>query len=127
MYQNQPFTKEYTWQEAKGYCQDLTLGGYDDWRLPTRAEFHKISNVKMYGAYDNNYKKWFDTNKHKQLKGSKGRKRFVRKEFLENMQVGSYFWGSEEKDSSSAWAILFYYGLDKWLLKSYNFYTLCVR
>ncbi len=101
MYQNQPFTKEYTWKEAKGYCQALTLGGYSDWRLPTRAELMKIGNIKLYN-YDNyaNWKKWFDKNKHRRYKNSKNQYHFVKKEFIENMSKYSWFWTSEEKDSS---------------------------
>lgn len=30
------------WQEAKGYCQALNLGGFDDWWLPTVAELESI-------------------------------------------------------------------------------------
>jgi len=30
MYQNQPFTKIYTWEEAKEYAKNLRLGGYAD-------------------------------------------------------------------------------------------------
>lgn len=32
----------YTWDEAKSYCQDLVLGPYDDWRLPSRIELVSI-------------------------------------------------------------------------------------
>ncbi len=42
MYQNQPFTKTYSWKNAKKYCQNLTLGGYTDWRLPTIKELKKL-------------------------------------------------------------------------------------
>ncbi len=128
MYQNQSFTKAYNWKEAKGYCQDLTLGGYSNWRLPTRAELMKLGNIKLYN-YDNhdNWKKWFNKNKHKKLKGSKGKELFVRKEFLENMQTGWYFWTSEEKDSSSVWGVNFYGGNDRWLRKPLSIYALCVR
>jgi hypothetical protein len=30
IYQNQPFTKQYSWQEAKEYAKNLRLGGFDD-------------------------------------------------------------------------------------------------
>lgn len=31
-----------TWQEAASYCQNLTLGGYSGWRLPTIDELQGI-------------------------------------------------------------------------------------
>ena len=32
----------YTWANAKSYCEDLTYGGYSDWRLPTPKELFTI-------------------------------------------------------------------------------------
>jgi hypothetical protein len=130
MYQNNhQFTREYTWQEAKKYCSNLILGGYNNWRLPTRAELNKISNIKMYGKYDSGWGKWFDKNEHRRLTGSKGKKRFVRQEFLENMQTANFpwFWTSEEKDSSSAWVVYFDSGSDYWIEHSGTSFALCVR
>jgi len=128
MYQNQPFTKRYTWKEAKEYCQDLTLGGYSDWRLPTRAELNKISNIKMYGTHDyDDWKKWFDKNRHRRFKNSKGEYHFIDKRFIENMPKYSWFWTSEEKDSSVAWDVNFELGHDGWVYKSYKGLALCVR
>jgi hypothetical protein len=127
-YQNQPFTETYTWQEAKKYCSNLTLGGYNNWRLPTRAELMKLGNIELYN-YDNydNWKQWFNKNEHRKLTGSKGKKLFVRQEFLENMQKGYYFWTSEKKGSSSAWLVFFDSGNDNWSKHSYTLYALCVR
>ena len=34
-----------TWQEAKGYCSSLQLGGYSGWRLPTLDEIKGISYI----------------------------------------------------------------------------------
>jgi hypothetical protein len=127
-YQNQPFIKRYTWQEAKGYCRDLTLGGYNNWRLPTRAELMKLGNIKLYN-WDNydNWKKWYNKNKHKRNKNSKNYYHFIKKEFIENMPKYSWFWTSEERDSSSAWVVDFNLGLGDWVKHSGTRYALCVR
>ncbi len=37
-------TLKKTFTEAKNYCDDLTLSGYDNWRLPTIKEFALISD-----------------------------------------------------------------------------------
>ena len=34
-----------TWNEARRYCRDLNLGGYDDWVLPTYTDMKSISYV----------------------------------------------------------------------------------
>jgi len=39
----------YNWGEAISYCENLTLGGYSDWRLPTVIELSFIRNL---GTYD---------------------------------------------------------------------------
>lgn len=36
-----------SWEEADSYVKALQLGGYSDWRLPTREEF-----LKLYFAFD---------------------------------------------------------------------------
>lgn len=129
MYQNQPFTKKYTWKKAGAYCQGLTLGGHRDWRLPTRDELFAIGNIKKlheWKDYDT-WKKWFDKNKHRRFKNSKGESHFIDKRFIENMPKYSYFWTSEEKDSSHAWFVRFVDGRDDWGNKTSSIYALCVR
>lgn len=41
-WQKTPPTTTYVWQAALDYCEALTLGGKDDWRLPTRVEMASI-------------------------------------------------------------------------------------
>ncbi len=133
MYQNdKPFTKEYTWEDGKKYCRNLSLDGYDDWRLPTRDELNAISNIKLFGAYDydtsgKKWEKWFEANKHRRLKNSKGGEYFIKKEFVENLLEYSWFWTSTSYSSSSAWMIRFKYGNDTNYYKSNDLYVLCVR
>ena len=36
------------WEEALTYCEDLFLGGYDDWRLPNRNELQSLVDYNTY-------------------------------------------------------------------------------
>lgn len=56
MYQNESSFPTHTWQGSKNYAKNLRLGGYDNWRLPTREEFKKISNIdRLYQDVKNLY------------------------------------------------------------------------
>ena len=45
---NNGSVKKATWKEAKTYCENLTLGGYSDWRLPSEEE---LKSIVDYGRY----------------------------------------------------------------------------
>ena len=49
-------TKNYTWSEAKKYCNELIYGGYSDWRLPDPQEFLTIvDGSKFNPAINSNF------------------------------------------------------------------------
>lgn len=42
-----------TWEAALSYCEDLTLAGYSDWRLPNRKELESlVDDTRYYPAID---------------------------------------------------------------------------
>jgi len=121
MYQNQLFTKEddnnlgerskgrvQNWSGAIQYCKDLTLGAYSDWRLPKKSELRKLLTKTQHRT-------------------ASGDKLYIRAEFAKNFQKYGWAWSSTEKDSSSAWLVRFYNGLDYWGNKTYFSHALCVR
>jgi hypothetical protein len=48
MWQQSDDGVERTWADAGSYCDGLSLGGYSDWRLPSRQE---IVSIVDYGRY----------------------------------------------------------------------------
>ncbi|HHH37682.1 MAG TPA: DUF1566 domain-containing protein [Epsilonproteobacteria bacterium] len=93
--------KKMNWTSAKAYCSDLSLDGFDDWRLPMMEELYYLGDVSKYNpAIDEK----FDVK-------------------------NDWYWSSTEfkNDSSSAWNVDFNYGYDGWYNKTYEYYVLCVR
>lgn len=53
MWQKSTSSIAYTWQQALGYAEELTLAEYSDWRLPDRNELQTLVNYsRSYPAID---------------------------------------------------------------------------
>jgi len=126
-YQNQLFTKQMTWQEAKEYAKNLRVGGFDDWRLPTRDELRALGNIKFYGEYDIFWEEWYQNHKDSALVNSKGEKHFIDERLIENIPKDSWFWTSEAKDEDDIWRVGFHLGCSDVCYDEDMSYILCVR
>ena len=49
MWQKDTDPDTYEWQDALSYCENLTLAGYDDWRLPNVNELQSLVDYERYG------------------------------------------------------------------------------
>ncbi len=105
--------KEYNWREAVQYCEDLELGGYSDWRLPSRGELRTIMTEN---SYPNS----------KSYSG----KTYIKKPLLETMTMKyQIFWTATKynSDSSYSWVLSFNNGNDVSSNRSGSWYVLCLR
>lgn len=48
MWQDTQKISSLDWDKAKEYCENLTLAGFSDWKLPTRAELLSIVDYSKY-------------------------------------------------------------------------------
>lgn len=52
-WQQIPSSTDFTYEEAIEYCENLELGGYDDWRMPSAKELFSISDFSTGWPYIN--------------------------------------------------------------------------
>ena len=92
-----------TWSGAIDYCENLTLGGYSDWRLPNINELKSIVDRSKYSP--------------------------AIADGFSNVRSG-YYWSSTTRanDSDVAWVVSFYYGsVSNYGVKNRSHYVRCVR
>ena len=91
-----------TWRGAQEYCQNLTLGGYSDWFLPTHEQLLTITDKSRYAPA-------------------------IKSEF-QNVTSGSYWSSSPDvSDSENAWYVRFKYGDSSRYRKTDEYYVRCAR
>ena len=99
---NEGNIKQTTWQDALIYCEELTLDGKSDWRLPNMVELKSIRGVgEVKPAISSVFQ----------------------------MTISNYYWSSTTPTSSTndAWVVDFYDGQGSWNSKKSNSLVRCVR
>ncbi|MEA3315965.1 MAG: DUF1566 domain-containing protein [Campylobacterota bacterium] len=102
MWQDSSSIVEKNWSDTKRYCKNLSLGGYDDWRLPNIDELVSITD--------------------------KNRDKPAIKDIFKNTKNAWYWSSSQYKNKpSQAWVVSSYNGRVYWLNKSDVYSVRCVR
>ncbi len=113
------------WDDAMEYAENLRLGGYDDWRLPTIEELNKvvilcggISIKYEYGVDD--YGEIVDKNiANETYQANYEEKGFASNDYWSSTTPANY--------SNLAWSVYLYDGYQCHYGKPTNFYVRCVR
>jgi len=92
-----------TWDSAIDYCENtLTLGGYEDWRLPNKNE---LSSIVDYATFNPSINTQFQNT--------------ASNDYWSSTTYASY--------TSLAWFVYFNYGYTNYNVKDDSLYVRCVR
>ena len=113
VFQNQPSTGKYTWEEAFTHCKSLNLNTYTSWRLPKKDELKSLVKSDIYT---------FDTQK-------KWEKWFKKNHQFKDKNVNKIFWSSTPYiyNNDGAWFIDFSKSYEDWTSKNKSYSVICVQ
>lgn len=92
-----------TWQNSIEQCENLSLGGHADWRLPNLNELTSLVDDRKYRPSIN--------------------------DVFQNTESLYYYWSSTTHAyrNSRAWSVDFDSGLQNYSSKDYDYFVRCVR
>jgi Protein of unknown function (DUF1566) len=102
MWQQAGSSSNLTWEQSLAYCENLNLGGYTDWRLPTIKELRSLVDFSRYSPSINTT-------------------------FFPNTQTFYCSSTTYTKDTYSAWGVYFNDGYDGYSFKVNGGYVRAVR
>ena len=111
------------WDEAMEYAKNLRLGGYDDWRLPTKEELGAVVTLcggEFAGYVDKDWEYIMGKNKaNENYQANYEAKGFASRNYWSSTTYAG--------NSSNAWLVHFYYGRQNRNDKSRSTSVRCVR
>jgi hypothetical protein len=102
-WQRRPVTEFFDWMAAQGYCNALVLGGFSDWRLPSRMELVSLVSFETLDP-SIDLVTFPDT-------------------------LSDWFWTSTPSvlNAEQAWYVYFYFGYPNQDIQTFEFSVRCVR
>jgi|GEM_PF-6151344 len=120
-------TQKLSFAEAKLYCENLDLAGFDDWELPTRLELESLAS-SFYGLdsgedkkYEQSWVSWYFDNIETKINDS-----FIHQFFKSDRDS---YWSSEvdSSDSDYIYGVNFYNGYTHFLHRDLKQNVKCIK